>query len=132
VVHYYQPGLSYEENHLAFAQAALGAEVTLVTSTGLVPEWEQGARAFPRGWGVERGVNVVRLRPRAQAWGRRQLLLRGLGDALSRAAPDVLHVHSATGLLTLQALSWARRRRVPVVIDSHLCYFNILPRGAVK
>ena len=103
-----------------------------MTSTGLVPEWEQGARAFPRGWGVERGVNVVRLRPRAQAWGRRQLLLRGLGDALSHAAPDVLHVHSATGLLTLQALSWARRRRVPVVIDSHLCYFNILPRGAVK
>lgn len=132
VVHYYQPGLSYEENHLSFAQAALGAEVTLVTSTGLVPEWEQGAQPFPRGWGVERGVNVVRLRPRAQAWGRRQLLLRGLGDALSRAAPDVLHVHSATGLLTLQALSWARSRGVPVVIDSHLCYFNILPRGIVK
>ena len=64
--------------------------------------------------------------------GRRQLVLRGLGDALSRAAPDVLHVHSATGLLTLQALSWARRRRVPVVIDSHLCYFNILPRGLAK
>ena len=132
VVHYYQPGLSYEENHLSFAQAALGADVTLITSTGLVPEWEAEEREFPRGWGVERGVNVVRLRPRTQARGRRQLVLRGLGDALSRAAPDVLHVHSATGLLTLQALSWARRRRVPVVIDSHLCYFNILPRGLAK
>ena len=97
-----------------------------------MPEWEAGGREFPRGWGVERGVNIVRLRPRAQAWGRRQLVLRGLGDALSRAAPDVLHLHSATGLLTLQALSWARRRRVPVVIDSHLCYFNILPRGLAK
>ena len=132
VVHYYQPGLSYEENHLGFAQAALGVEVTLVTSTGLLPEWEKGARPFARGWGVEREVTVVRLQPRLEAWGGRQFLLRGLGDALSRAAPDVLHLHSATGLLTLQALSWARRRGVPVVIDSHLCYFNILPRGAVK
>jgi glycosyltransferase involved in cell wall biosynthesis len=44
---------------------------------------------------------------------------RGIGSALSRAAPDCV-VSWEYGPATVRALAWARRRRVPVVIFSEL------------
>lgn len=140
VVHvapHYQDGLGYEENHLGFQQAALGVDVTIVTSTELPHQWAAyssnsvAPKAEP-GIVVDRGVKIRRLLPAIEVRSRSQLFLKRLGAIFSDEFPDILHLHAPVGALTLQSLKHARAQKLPVVIDSHINYFNLRPFDVKK
>ena len=134
----YMEGLGYEENYLGFFQASLGAEVSIVTSTmypvGLraVADPDRLPDDAEPGVRVDRGVEIHRVKPGFQARGGTQIVLRGLRGTLKAIGPDILHVHGPVGILTAQALVAAKSLDIPVVIDNHLCYFNLAPYGLVK
>lgn len=140
VVHlipHYQSGLGYEENHLGFAQASLGCEVTLVTSDSPSVLWANNRQSladdqFSKHNYAENGVNIRRLKPSFEIRRQPQMLLKGLTRAIDEEAPDIIHIHNPGGLLTIQALLITRRRKIPVVIDSHICYFNLEPFTLIK
>lgn len=137
VVPHYQHGLGYEENHLGFAQAELGAQVSIVTSTELPHQWsgyvqDAAARKGQTGVEIDRGVTIRRLPPALQVRSRSQLLLRRLGETIKNESPDIIHLHAPVGVLTLQALKHARAQGLPAVIDSHINYFNLRPFNVVK
>ncbi|MDP6512977.1 MAG: glycosyltransferase family 4 protein [SAR202 cluster bacterium] len=137
VVPHYQEGLGYEENHLGFQQAALGAEVTIVTSTELPHQWAaySGNGNAPKaeaGVHTDRGVKIRRLSPAIEVRSRSQLLLKELGAIFADEFPDILHLHAPVGVLTLQSLKHARAQKLPVVIDSHINYFNLRPFDTKK
>jgi glycosyltransferase involved in cell wall biosynthesis len=129
--------LGYEENHLGFAQAALGAEVTIVTSTELPHQWaaysknggESNANA---GTVIDKGVTIRRLTSAFEIQSRSQLILKGLGAVFEDEFPDILHLHAPVGGLTVQSLRYARTQKIPVVIDSHINYFNLRPFNTKK
>ena len=137
VVPHYQGGLGYEENHLGFAQATLGVEVTIVTSTGLPHQWaaysNNGVESTSNaGTVIDRGVTIRRLLPTIEVQSRSQLILKGLGTVFEDEFPDVLHLHAPVGGLTVQSLRFARTQSIPVVIDSHINYFNLRPFNMKK
>ena len=131
----YQEGLGYEENHLPFFQARLGADVSIITTT-LPLAWWQGLEHFQAGTipGVyeERGVRVHRLKARFQARKGTQFFLEGLKKTLSEIRPDILHIHNPIGALTVQALAVAKSLGLSAVIDCHLWRFLTYPRGPVR
>ena len=130
----YQEGLGYEENHLPFFQARLGADISIVTTTLPLAGW-QGLDHFQTGAlpGVyeERGVRVHRLKAKFQARKGTQFLLKGLQSALNEIRPDILHIHNPVGTLTVQALSAAKALGLPAVIDCHLWRFLTYPHRLV-
>ena len=136
---FYEEGLGYEENHLPFAQAGRGIEVSLVTSTHGFPKWgkyrnREARAAFEAGSFVDRNVLVRRLVPAFHLRTRNvaQLYLKGLRDFIAHFGPDIIHLHTPTGLVTVQALNAARGLQLPVVIDFHLWYFNLHPIGSIR
>jgi glycosyltransferase involved in cell wall biosynthesis len=85
--------------------------------SGAQPGWDQ-----PRGWfAPAEGYTseVLSAFQRARAGRSPITVARGVGRALSRAAPDCV-VSWEYGPATMRALAWARRRGVPVVIFSEL------------
>ncbi len=132
---YYQEGLGYEENHLPFFQAAMGAHVSIITSTLPFATWQGLERPQTEtvpGVYEERGVRIHRLNARFRFRKGTQLLLDGLESVLRETKPDILHIHSPIGSLTVQALSAARSLGLPAVIDCHLWRFLTYPRGPVR
>ena len=136
---FYEEGLGYEENHLPFAQASRGIEASLVTSTYGFPNWgkyrSREARAvFEAGSIVDRKVLIHRLVPAFHLRTRNvaQVYLKGLRDFIAHFEPDIIHLHTPTGLVTVQALKVARALQIPVVIDFHLWYFNLRPIGSIR
>ena len=131
----YQEGLGYEENHLPFFQARLGTDVSIITTTLPLPMW-QGMAHFQAGAvpGVyeERGIGIHRLKTKFQARKGTQFLLEGLKKTLKEIGPDILHIHSPIGSLTVQALSAAKALGLPAVIDCHLWHSLTYPRGPVR
>ena len=138
VIGHFTEGLGYEENHLGFFQASLGAEVFIVTSTTFTGTWKglQGLEHLQEGVkpGIraERGVEIHRLKPWFHARGGTQIVLRRLKSTLETIKPDILHVHSPVGALTVQALMAAKALGLPVVVDCHLWNFHLHPFGIVK
>ena len=144
VIPYYQEGLGYEENHLGFAQAALGKQVTIVTSDRPLIQWGSTTVNNSRTSDLthppvlhnqrytDRGVAIHRLEPMVEARSHAQLILRGLKSVIVQERPDIMHLHAPSGLLTIQTLWTARALRIPVVIDCHLCYFNLTPYNWMK
>ena len=133
---FYEDGLGYEENHLPFAQARQDIDASLVTSTYGFPNWGNyrsgEARAvFEPGGYVDRNVLIQRLVPAFHLRTRNlaQVYLKGLKDFMAHFRPNIIHLHTPTGLVTVQALNAARALEIPVVIDYHLWYFNICPIG---
>lgn len=138
VTNYFMPGFGYQENHLPFAQASLGHRVHIVTSDRPVPDSRFSsllaagdAGAFEPGGSTDRGVTIHRLRTSFEIRRRNNLLLRGLGPALNAIAPDVLHLHGVTPLVTLAAIM-ARPPGSTLVVDHHLCRFNLRPWTPTK
>jgi glycosyltransferase involved in cell wall biosynthesis len=81
------------------------------------PGWDQ-----PSGWFSEAhgyGSEILGGWQRRRAGRSPITLVRGLGWALARAGPDCI-VTWEYGPATLQALAWARRRRVPLLVFSEL------------
>ena len=138
VIGHFTEGLGYEENYLGFAQASLGADVSIVTSTTLTGTWK-GVEGFERlqdgvepGIRAERGVEIHRLKPWFHARGGSQIALRGLKRTIAEIGPDILHIHSPVGALPVQTLAAARTLGIPVVADCHLWNFLVHPRGLAK
>ena len=138
IVGSYREGLGYEENHLGFAQASLGTEVHLITALGDPHTWAglQGPTKVMRddepGIYEDRGVTIHRLFPHLRLRNGSQIVLRGLKNTLKTIEPDILHIHSPVGILTIQALATAKSLDIPIVIDNHLCYHNMRPYGRLK
>ena len=138
VIAAYREGMGYEENHLPFVQACLGAEVHLITSTLLSGSWRSGIvgdvyRDYESaGTSNSRGVQIHRLPCGLRARQNSQITLRGLKRTLKSLRPDIIHIHGPTGALSVQAAVAARSLDIPAVVDNHLCYFNLHPYGAVK
>ena len=127
----YQEGLGYEENRLPFFQAQMGAGVSIITSPLPMPLWNglEGAQTgIMPGVYEDRGVRVRRLKARFRFRRGTQFLLEGLRSALAETGPDILHVHSPIGALTVQALSAAKGLGLPAVVDCHLWRFLTNPR----
>ena len=123
VAKWFVPGMGYEENCLPHAQSALGNDVHLVTSTKIPPGVDPrmarlGAgrdRAYPTGSFLDQGVWVHRLRSR----GLERMWLVGLKAVLLSLQPDVIHVHGAAQIHTLQVLLYARSVRARLFVDDH-------------
>ena len=134
LVPYFHPGLGYEENYMAFAQAALGLEMTIVSSTIPAPGFEYdvpNGEFRPVEEDVD-GVHLIRLPSRIRLRSSSQIQLKGLKSTIARYSPDLIHVHNPVGLLSLQGLWAARKLRLPVVLDSHINYHNLGDYGIVK
>ena len=134
----YQEELGYEENHLGHFQTLAGAEVSLISSVLPSGMWQQTSDTTLSSTGVslgpyeDRGVHIHRLETNFRARANSQIVLRGLKDTIRQIHPDILHVHGPVGTLCIQALLTARSLDVPVVVDNHLCYFNLRPYGLSK
>jgi glycosyltransferase involved in cell wall biosynthesis len=128
---YLDPEHGYEENHLGPAQCDLGADVTIITSNVRVNR-RATREKFEVGKTDYRGATLVRLDTVGFPWRQPAMGLRGLNEAIDSSEPDIVHLHSPVGLLTIQALRACKRRGIPVVLDSHLCYFNLRPYSRIK
>lgn len=136
VYHYFESGHGYEENHLPAAQAALGADVTILTSDRQAHNWgrdnEDPAARHALGESSEGGIKIVRL----PAWifikSPTQIALRGLKRWISDHRPDLLHLHGPTGVLALQTLRATRRLNIPSVVDCHVGYHNLMPMSSLQ
>ena len=132
---FYQEGLGYEENYLGFFQASSGADVSIITSTLPVATW-QGRNQFQtekeNGINKKFNVSIHRLEAIFQARNGTQVLLRGLRNTIKKIDPDIMHIHGPVGMLTFQALMAAKALDIPVVVDNHLCYFNLRPYTFLK
>jgi glycosyltransferase involved in cell wall biosynthesis len=134
LVPYFHPGLGYEENHLAFAQAELGLDMTLISSTIPAPGFESEVPngAFESGEEDSAGVRIVRLSPGLQLRNSSQIHLKGLKSAIASQSPDLIHIHNPVGILSLQGLWAARNLNIPIVLDSHINYQNLGGYGVVR
>src|ERR1700754_1072049 len=132
------PGLGYQENHLPFAQAALGHDVHIVTADRPVPDARLAATAsedaqhYRPGRSSHHGVTLHRLPVIFEISRRNNLCLRGLARTLDTIGPDVVHLHGVTPFTTLQVLLGPQRSRRAVLVDHHLCHFNLHPWTPVK
>ena len=133
IIPFYQPGLGYEENQLGFAQARQNCDVTIICSTETPPEWQKSAISQGTALhhelepSVENGVLIWRLSSYFHARYQPLIVLKGLRRALGNVQPDIVHLHSPVGLMTIQTLVAARMLKIPVVVDSHLGYSNLAP-----
>ncbi len=138
VIGVYREGLGYEENHLCFEQASLGAEVSLITSALAQGTWQGLSHGPPApetetpGVYTRSGVTIHRLEHRLSVRKNSQVVLKGLRSALKRMQPDIVHVHGPVGALSVQSMLACRAMGLPSVVDNHLCYFNLQPYYAAK
>ena len=138
VTGYYMPGYGYQENHLPFAQAALGHDVHIVTSDRHVPDARFAGAAsddseiFRQGECRERGVTIHRLSVPFEIRQRQNPWLRGLLRSLDAIGPDVVHLHGVTPLASLIVLLAPARPGRILVVDHHLCRFNLNPWTPAK
>ena len=135
VTNFYQEGLGYEENYLGFFQSSSGVDVSIITSTLPLAMW-QGRDQFQteKKNGIDKNfdVNIYRLEAIFQARNGTQVFLRDLRNTIKEIDPHIMHIHGPVGMLTFQALMAARALEIPVVIDNHLCYFNLRPYTFLK
>ena len=137
VTGYYMPGYGYQENHLPFCQAAFGHSVHIVTSDRPVPDSRFGARdgkaaSYAPDRSQHGAVTVHRLPVWFELRRRNNPCLRGFGRTLDAIAPDVVHLHGVTPLTTLAALLAPARSERIIVVDHHLCRFNLQPWTPLK
>jgi glycosyltransferase involved in cell wall biosynthesis len=129
VTSFFQPGMGYQENCLAPAQARLGHEVSIITSDRMPSE--AALMGDPRTTGRAReevdGVTVIRLRSLWQWHAHNWVYLKGLWAEIKALDPDIIHAHNIVTIPTWQVLSGNRQRRYPLVLDDHNNYFNIQP-----
>lgn len=128
---YLDPSHGYEENHLGPAQADLGASVTIISSNVRV-SGKDNREKFEIGESEYRGTKLIRLDTLGFPWRQPAMGLRGLVKAIKACNPDVIQLHSPVGLLTVQTLRACKNLDIPVVLDSHLCYFNLRPYSRLK
>jgi glycosyltransferase involved in cell wall biosynthesis len=128
---YLDPNQGYEENFLGPAQSELGANVTIIASN-MSPGSQVAGGEFEVGASDYRGVNLQRLKTFGFSKRQPTFGLRKLKATLDELKPDVVHLHSPVGLLLVQALRACKSLEIPVVLDSHLCYFNLRPYGWLK
>jgi glycosyltransferase involved in cell wall biosynthesis len=128
---YLDPSHGYEENHLGPAQADLGANVTIITSNVRV-SGKDNREKFEVGESEYRGTKLIRLDTLGFPWRQPAMGLRGLVEAIRACEPDIIQLHSPVGLLTIQTLRASTKLGIPIVLDSHLCYFNLRPYSRLK
>ena len=135
VTGFYQEGLGYEENYLGFFQVSSGADVSIITSTLPLATW-QGRDQFQtekkNGINKDFDVSIYRLEAIFQARNGTQVFFRNMRNTIKEIDPHIMHIHGPVGMLTFQALMAARGLDIPVVIDNHLCYFNLRPYTFLK
>jgi glycosyltransferase involved in cell wall biosynthesis len=137
---YYAPGLGYQENMLPAAQAARGHDVHVVTADRFMPDPDYdriyGTRLGPRivgaGDSTDGDVRIHRLPVRFEIERRQNPLLKGSIGAIRKLAPDVIHLHGVTPMTTLAVLLSGLHREAAIVVDHHLCRFNMAPVTAAK
>ncbi|MEK9646517.1 MAG: glycosyltransferase family 4 protein [Alphaproteobacteria bacterium] len=137
---YYAPGLGYQENKLPAAQAALGHDVHVVTADRYMPDpnydavygGQLGPRIVGAGDSSDGAVRIHRLLVRFEIERRQNLLLAGSVKTIAGLAPDVIHLHGVTPMTTLAVLMSGLHRRAAIVVDHHLCQFNMEPATAAK
>lgn len=132
VIAYFTTGLSYEENRLPWYQAELGHQVQIITADRYYPFPNYEAAMKPvlgprrRAEGREAVESVVVNRLSVYEWpGRAHVWLRGLKDALLAFAPEIVHLHGIVGPLAIQGVRTCACLQLPLVVDSHTCYFNV-------
>jgi glycosyltransferase involved in cell wall biosynthesis len=118
----YPPGPGGVERHVrevARREAARGWDVTVLTSD-LYREfpWERLDRSVPRETRDE-GVRVRRLRAYSLPGELHYPFLPGLGRALRRDRPDLVHVHTYGTHQASVARRFGRRTGVPYVLTAH-------------
>ena len=112
--------------------------MTICTSTNLHGPWKglinDRESSQPSGSTVEsdRGVVIHRLGHWISARNYSQVILKGLQDTIREFSPDIVHLHGPVGALALQTVTAAGMLKVPMVVDNHLCYFNLRPYGNLK
>jgi len=132
VTSFFQPGMGYQENCLAPAQARLGHDVTIITSDRMPAEATlMGKKSTPSDEYAD-GVSVIRLPSPGQWHAHNWVYLKGLWPRIRSIAPDIIHAHNIVTIPTWQVLSGNRRRRYPLVLDDHNNYFNIEPYSLAK
>ncbi|MBN2311691.1 MAG: glycosyltransferase family 4 protein [Candidatus Hydrogenedentes bacterium] len=141
VTSFFQPGLGYQENCLCPAQARLGHEVTVLTSDRY-PSYPGGYTTMMQDAAGERvvgpgrdtidGVELVRLPARWEWTAHNWVLLDKLWREIDALNPDVIHAHNLVTAPTFQVLWGNRRRRIPLVVDDHNNFFNLLPLSPAK
>lgn len=133
VTSFFQPGMGYQENCLAPAQARLGHDVTLLTSDRMPAEAAlMGKHPETPSDGIIDGVSVIRLPSPTQWRAHNWVYLKGLWPRIQSIAPDIIHAHNVVTIPTWQVLAGNRRRRYPLVLDDHNNYFNIEPYSLAK
>lgn len=128
VVDYLMPGLGYQEMLLPVWNARHGHETHVVTSDRYAPAPDYkytfapilGPRLVGTGSTSIEGVSVHRLRTLFEWQGRVWLdaLVRSV-DALS---PDAIFMHGTSCTSAFRLARWARRYRVPMVMDNHMTF----------
>ncbi len=137
---YFMPGLGYQENHLPFAQAALGHRVHILTGDRYVPHPDYDTIYRPHlgprhvGVGISRvgEVAIHRLAVPFESVRRQNPALTGLVALLHDLRPDVIHLHGVTPLVSLQVMASGLHRHAAIVCDHHLCAFNLEPWTPLK
>lgn len=126
ITNYQVPGYGYDEIQLGREQARMGHTVTIITSNYLHPDglYEVLRRRFPTRQVQPReevvdGVRIQRLASREVA---RRVWIRGLGRAVLKFDPDVVHIHNLLQFhpARMALLRATGRYRGAIVVDDHM------------
>lgn len=126
---YLMPESGYDEALLPKWNAKHGHEVHLVTSDRIfspIADYENvlgkfgGSRICGTGEFFSNGVTVHRL---PCSWERGpRLWIKGLKKKLAEIKPDVVFCHGSSSPTAFRLAWWAKRRRVPLLMDCHMLY----------
>lgn len=132
--------MGYQENFLPAMQKKLGYDVEIITSDR-VPNFRGyqnnvghiiGNRIIGRGKFEENNVDIHRLSSIFEIQNGGLLVLKGLKEKIKELKPDVVHVHGALSLLSLQAIFYSKELNYDVFVDDHTHKNNLNISSAHK
>ncbi len=127
---WYIPGMGYQENFLPRHQAALGHQVSIVTSAYYPRYFHQRSDQLQVGECWEQGVRCIRV-PGVMVGNWSQVYFYKLRETVEGIKPDVVHLHGLWSVPSFQ-FAWLLPRKVrkgiAVVADDHTDNGN-LPTG---
>jgi len=140
IMNYYIPGMGYQENYLPAEQKKLGLFPFIITSDRYPPiqNYDQilapvlGSRIQYPDRFKDKEVEILRLPVILENIHHTYVLLKGLYRSILKINPDIIHLHGVSGYLVFQVLIINSFLNMPLVMDSHTCYFNVNPYNFKK
>lgn len=124
VIYPFDPDLDYQEHYLPVEQAKFNNDVTIVTGTR-IPKSDGDFIIHKPGWDEYNGVDIYRLPTHIPFDSIGMGMLGGLGTALKKLDPDIVHAHNILSITSIEVVLSELRSETDIFVDVHIDNDNL-------